>query len=462
MSKSLIDPKVELEFLASILQRRRPELYRVIPLLEPTVFSNEPYQWLARQLRTYFRQYKRPPSQHAVEVWINEAFEDDEHKRYSNLLALFDHALSFDEHASELFLNYVSARVYIEKSREAVQAYQRSKDIKLLLRDAKEAVSAGVSVQVQRPVLDYADGWDRREDNRKVRRDNPLLYKNFRMGIAEIDQQVPWAQGTLAGFLGPFKRYKSVVLNHMAFAGLLQGLNVALIIFENTIALTEARLDSRFTGVSQKRLEQYLKTKDEKETADTLLKRVGNWRQRVKIIKAKPNETTVADVEADLLALRLGEGFDPDLTIWDYANLIAPSGRHREERLQQTQVVWDLLAHAQDSLRPRLVVTAFQAKMEGAKAERLDVTHFGKTIGIIQGLDVAIAINQTEDERQDGAIVFSPLVIRNGYISQPHCGVLSHIDRMCIAEETDDLWKEVEHDKYAWSFQAEAAAAASS
>lgn len=459
MSASLVDPKVELEFLASILQRRKPELHRVIPLLDESVFSNKPYRWMVKHIRTYFKSYQVPPPRSAVEVWIRESFEGEEEelKQHQRLLNLYDHVLTFGDHATKMFLDYASVRTYVEASREAVSAYQRSRDVGLLLRDGNEAVSAARSIQVQRSIYDYASGWRVREEHRKRRREYPDLYQSFRIGLEDIDAQVSFDPGTVNGFLAPFKRYKSVVLNHCSFAGLLQGMHVAQIVFENTIELTMDRLDSLFTQLTIDRLWRSLKTKDEKRTADSVMARVASWQQRLKIIKATPNETSTHDIEADLLALRQVEAFDPDLTVWDYANIMKPTKTSREERQQQTNIVWDLVEHAQNPVRPRLVITAFQAKLEGAKVERMDQSHFGKSIGIQQGLDSAIAINQTAEERGDGVIVFSPLFLRNGHITKPHCAVVSEIARMCIDKESDSLWKEVEDSSNAWVFGGAAA-----
>jgi len=162
----------------------------------------------------------------------------------------------------------------------------------------------------------------------------------------------------------------------------------------------------------------------------------------LKIVKCIPNETTVTQVEEELEKFRNRDGFSPDVEIWDYLNIIAPSKRISEERLQQRQIVWDLKNHAEKW--NVAVIEASQANMEGARAERLEMGHRGKSIDISQGINLCIAINQTDQERDDGIIVLSPMFSRERPIIQPEIVLDSDIPRMLVSRELLNLWKQAE------------------
>jgi archaellum biogenesis ATPase FlaH len=240
-------------------------------------------------------------------------------------------------------------------------------------------------------------------------------------------------------FLAPFKRYKSVVMNHISFAALLQGFNVAQVVFENTIELTEDRLDSLASGLSYERLMQMAVTPDEKQRAGCLFNWMNSFTSRIKVLKCVPYQSTMAQVDEQLERWYAQENFKPDVIVVDYYNIIAPNcGRSGEERIEQGQIIWDIKEVADKYMVP--IITASQSNTEGTIADRLQTDHQGKSIGISQGVDLTVAINQTKEERAEGLLVFSPLFMRGFEITIPDVVVDCDINRMAISKDLSELW----------------------
>lgn len=159
----------------------------------------------------------------------------------------------------------------------------------------------------------------------------------------------------------------------------------------------------------------------------------------MKIIKCTPQETTVQQVEDEVKRLQDKEGITFALEVWDYLNLIQPSLVRKEDHLNQTRSVWDLKNHL-DAFNA-LGIVASQSKVEGATAERLNKAHQGKSVGISQGVDLTINIDQNEHEEEEGLIVLSPAFIRSGQIKIPEIVLDADIPRMVIDRSMHDLWR---------------------
>jgi hypothetical protein len=86
-------------------------------------------------------------------------------------------------------------------------------------------------------------------------------------------------------------------------------------------------------------------------------------------------------------------------------------------------------------------MVASQAKVEGATAERLNKSHQGKSVGISQGVDLTINIDQDVNEEEEGFIILSPSFIRDGVILIPEIVLDADIARMVVDRSLHSLWK---------------------
>ena len=437
-----LDEQVEAEFLATLLQK--PEQFDRFFLneIKPEFFQVDSYQWLIKLMRE--REWNPLALGLLDQELIGQQDEEQKEKYKLQITNLFSRELTFSEDAVKKFKGYMAFCAINLFVSDSFQAYQSTGRIDYLLQSVREGVVKAEDLisDDQLNILDYAERYDQRQETRRLERINPTITPKILTGIRGIDSQFEIKAPMLVDFLAPFKRYKSVFLNAMGFSALLQGFNVLHVVFENTVELTEDRYDAMFAHINYDRVRTLALTPEEKYNMDYVFNWVNGWQNRLKIVKCIPNETTVTQVEEELEKFRNRDGFSPDVEIWDYLNIIAPSKRISEERLQQRQIVWDLKNHAEKW--NVAVIEASQANMEGARAERLEMGHRGKSIDISQGINLCIAINQTDQERDDGIIVLSPMFSRERPIIQPEIVLDSDIPRMLVSRELLNLWKQAE------------------
>jgi len=433
-----IDTKVEAEFLAAIVQGVDVVKDEALAVIEPEWFSVDAYQWFVRVLKS--RNWRKVAYEYLDQELLSVA-DDATRSRYKDQLSnLYTKTLTFEQDAADKFTAYIAYCVANSRIRQAFEGFNRSSRIDLLLREVDEGVAQAKEV-IQGDhfqIVDYAADYEMRQQRRKLERDNPSINPRILTGIRGLDQQFIFKAPMIVDFLAPFKRYKSIVLNAMSYAALLQGFNVAHVVYENSMELTTDRFDAMFMGMNFDRIRNYLISRDEKDSMDRLFTWMESWANRLKIIKCQPKVTTVVQVEDELKRMQDKSGLKFDLEVWDYLNLIAPTKNLREERLNQGQVVWDLKNHADQF--DVLVIEASQTNMGGATADRLDASHRGKSIDISQGIDISIAIDQNEKERDEGLIVLSPTFCRWSQITIPEIVLDSDISRMVIDRDLHRLW----------------------
>jgi hypothetical protein len=114
-----------------------------------------------------------------------------------------------------------------------------------------------------------------------------------------------------------------------------------------------------------------------------------------------------------------------------------------EDWWYQHKVAWDLVRLANSGDIGRIVIGALQTKMSAVTAESLRSDQSGRSVAYPQVLDNIIAINQTRDERTEGVLRFSPIVIREGEIKKEHCRVEAELWKIKIAKEMDSLLEEI-------------------
>lgn len=434
----LIDTKVELEFIASIAQNYKLIDYDLLKHIDPEFFSVDSYKWYIKLLID--REWKPIPigmlDQHLLSI------EDQSiRKKYSDQLShLYNKKLEFPEDASNEFRAYISYCVTNVAITSSFKSYDRSKRVDLLLSELNKGINSAINIINDKKLRakDYVGTYEDRQERRKNIRDNPNINPRILTGINGLDCQFILKAPMIVDFLAPFKRYKSIILNAIGYSCFLQSFNVLHVVYENTEELTNDRYDTMFTEMGYNRISNMLITDEEKEMMDRMFRWMNTWDNRIKLIKCIPKVTTVNDVEQEVIRLRDEENFVPDVEIWDYLNIIAPSVKFREERLEQGKIVWDLKNHAEKF--GVLIIEASQANMEGVTSERLNSSHRGKSIDINQGIDLSIGIDQTPDEKDEGIIVLSPQFTRCGEIKIPEVVLDSDLSRMIISRELHKLW----------------------
>ena len=434
-----INAAVEAEFLASVLKKKIDIESGILEYVDPGYFAVDSYKWLVKQLKE--RKWATIEWDFLDQLLLDSISDEEKRLLYRDQLwHLYYRELTFSEDASKKFRAFISYSIMKATTKSAFDGFSRTSRIDYLLKDFSEAQrkAAEVIKEESFPISDYAGNYNRRVVKRISERDDPDINPVVKMGIPGLDAQFQVRAPMIVDFFAPFKRYKSIVLNHVGFSSFLQGFNVLHIVFENDIELTEDRYDALFSQISYDRIKEMALTQDEKDGLDKFFERINNWGTRLKIMKCIPKDTALKDVEEVIISLK-AQGFSPDVVIIDYLNIIAPNKFQKEERLQQGQIMWDM-KHLADTFHVPCF-TATQANMEATSVERLSMKHRGKSIDISQGVNLSIALDQTPEEKKEGILVFSPLFSRESEIVTPEVVTNTDLSKMMITRDVSMLWE---------------------
>jgi hypothetical protein len=419
----------EFQFFATVVQRWDARYARLVRAIDPAYLELLAYRWFCLRLQEHLREWDAPPTWDRIDVLLHRdgEFSQDEEKRREAreiLWRLYEEPATWGAAAVKDFRDYLAWRHYSAGFSAVQQGFQKTRSIALTIDQGQREIDKARALMLEPEVYDVASEFPAREAAWRRERDNPGLRNQLETGIAALDRQIKLQDGTVTALLAVFKRYKSITLDHFSICGLVSGFNVAHVVFENEVDMTLDRIYSRLGVIPIDDLVKVRADPARQEQAYKFIKGLDTFLpNRLKLLKGIPKVTTVADIEAQLAVLETEQGFIPDVTVWDYANIIGvpKERRDREERINQETIIWDLQAHARDlrhgGARRKIVVTAIQAKAEALKAEHLDASHFGKAIGIPQALDCMIGINQTDQEKVNNEIRFSVLASRNSAIS---------------------------------------------
>lgn len=244
-----------------------------------------------------------------------------------------------------------------------------------------------------------------------------LTVDRISTGIPGLDNVLRGGLSKLEGELGIIvaepKRGKSISLIHMGCACLLKNFKsrVAHFALEGSTETTTMRYQSRLTGIPENRIASDELTPEEQ---DKLLRVGKRFMDRLEVIPFNQHwEYTVTDVEARLAELDR-KGKTPDLIVVDYADLLQPRVKSREERMNQREVYRELKRLA--LMRKNALWTASQAvrpKDDPQKETLLRANSIAETFEKVRIADFIGTLNQTPKEQRMGILRFHADIYRN-------------------------------------------------
>ena len=204
---------------------------------------------------------------------------------------------------------------------------------------------------------------------------------------------------------------KSLYLANQCVQSLMEGRNVLYISLEMSEDRVAQRLDSIATITSQRKM----------KTDPTYLVKV---KERLTVFKEKFSKgelvikelpcgsTTVHSIRALLSILRNHEKFEPDVIIVDYIGLLKYSDKGAAKYEAMEQIVSDLRGLAQE--HNCVVWTATQTNRQGRNVRLITDSELGDSYGQVRPVDLALSLNQTREEYEDGTMRLYAMKVRNG------------------------------------------------
>jgi len=233
--------------------------------------------------------------------------------------------------------------------------------------------------------VDYIKKLESRIARRKVKKDNrfPILF------IEDWDRRVRTiARGHLGLVLAPYKRGKSLLLQHISQALMLQAYNVLYFTLEDPLEDVEDRFDASIGFVSIKRLNELPKTLRERFKRFTRV-----LRARLKIIDGTSGGVSVQRIES-IIEQERNNGFVADAVIIDYDEEIEPKVKHKDRRFEFDQIYRDLRRLA--AKKQIILWTAAQSKRGTMDQKIVTGDDAAEDISKIKKAGCAISIGKGE------------------------------------------------------------------
>jgi len=203
---------------------------------------------------------------------------------------------------------------------------------------------------------------------------------------------------------------KSVYLVNQGVTALMEGKQVLYISMEMSEDKIAQRFDSVSTLIPQMQLKEaqgQLKVKD----------RLGIFQSKFEgarlIIKEFPTGTAnVNTLRSLLVQLKNYEDFIPDLILVDYLELLNPVREIQSEHQAQQRIAEELRGLAMEN--DTTIWTATQTNRQGRSVKIITDTELADSYGKIRTCDLAISLNQTSEEHEEGRMRGYVMKSRNG------------------------------------------------
>jgi len=204
---------------------------------------------------------------------------------------------------------------------------------------------------------------------------------------------------------------KSLFLANQCVQSLMEKRKVLYISLEMSEDRVAQRLDSIASLVPQSKM------KNDPTSLIRVKERLSVFKEKFAegelVIKELPSgSTSVHGIRAFLSILRNHERFEPDVIIVDYIGLLKASDKGMAKYEAMEQIVSDLRGLAQEY--KCVVWTATQTNRQGRNVRLITDSELGDSYGQVRPVDLAISLNQTREEYEDGAMRLYAMKVRNG------------------------------------------------
>lgn len=368
----------------AVLMKDRVYLQQIHDIIEPSYFSSESSQWIAKTLLEYFNQYKSPPTLEALRFQLDEVTEPVlKTTIVENLKEVIKFADSTDlEFTKDKTLEFCKNQKIKAAILQSVQFLQIGKydDIKTII---DEAMKAGTDRNIGHEYLD--DIAARFVENKRNTIPTPWDVINEIMdgGLGS---------GEMGVFVAPAGIGKSMALVNIAASAVKKGLNVIYYTLELSETYVGARFDSHYTGIPSQDLKFH-----QEEVTEKLQKLPGKL-----IIKYYPTKTATVTMIAAHIDKCIMQGFTPDLILVDYADLLRDTSSKGAVRndIMLGNIYEDLRGMAGTYQIP--VYTASQANRSALEEDIIEADKIAESYSKVMVADFVVSLSRKVADKISG------------------------------------------------------------
>lgn len=204
---------------------------------------------------------------------------------------------------------------------------------------------------------------------------------------------------------------KSLFLANQCVQSLMENRKVLYISLEMSEDRVAQRLDSIASLISQRKM------KSDPTSLVKVRDRLNLFKEKFSkgdlVIKELPcGSTSVHGIRALLSILRNHERFEPDVIIVDYVGLLKSNDKGMAKYEAMEQIVSEMRGMAQEY--NCVVWTATQTNRQGRNVRIITDSELGDSYGQIRPVDLALSLNQSREEYDEGQMRLYAMKVRNG------------------------------------------------
>ena len=363
--------------LIASLFKDRIFLQQIIDILEPSYFESEANISIVQYIKDYFFEYKQPPTMEVMSVKIKEI--DNDMLQTQVVEHLKDSYKQLDapdlEFIKEQTIKFCKNQVLKSAIMESVNLLARGEydQIKMTI---DEAMKAGLERAIGHEYIDHVD-----------ERYLESVRNTVTTGWEVVDDIADGGlgKGELGVFVAPSGIGKSWALVNVGAAAVKAGLNVIHYTLELNEAYVGLRYDAVLSGIQAQELKYHI---------DEVKDIVGKLKGKL-IVKYYPTKGGTVNTLASHIEKCRMQGFDPDLVIVDYADLLR--GHGKEVRHELGNIYEDLRGLAGEHELP--VWTASQANRSALSDDIIGAEKIAESYAKIMTADLVISLSRKIEDK---------------------------------------------------------------
>ena len=363
--------------LIASLFKDRVFIQQIIDILDPSYFESEANITIVQAIKDYFFEYKLPPTMEVMSVKVKE-IENDMLKTQV-VEHLKDSYKQLDapdlEFVKEQTIKFCKNQVLKSAIMESVDLLARGEYDQIKMR-IDDAMKAGLERAIGHEYIDHVE-----------ERYLESVRNTITTGWEIVDDIADGGlgKGELGVFVAPSGIGKSWALVNVGAAAVKAGLNVIHYTLELNEAYVGLRYDAVLSGIQAQELKYHIE-----EVKDIVGKLKGKL-----IVKYYPTKGGTVNTLASHIEKCRMQGFDPDLVIVDYADLLR--GHGKEARHELGNIYEDLRGLAGEHEIP--VWTASQANRSALSDDIIGAEKIAESYAKIMTADLVISLSRKIEDK---------------------------------------------------------------
>lgn len=379
---------------------------QITPLVKPEYFEFPIHSTIYNSIVEFHSKYQNIPCDDFIlEVCKKKKGTRESSSDYQDELTLINRLDTSSIGNEDFFLDEIENFARKEAMKDAITqsiSYIQEDNYEQVEEVVRQALTVNRNVDLGQSYFDSVTArWVRMLDKSnedKYRTILPTLNRELEGGLSAKE---------LAMVVAPPGVGKSVMLVNQGVHSLMEGRKVLYVSLEMSEDKIAQRFDSVMTLINQRNLPQKQKV---------LLDRLEVFKNKFPggelVIKEFPTGVaTVSTIRSLLSQLKNFEGFEPDLLIVDYLELLSSTREGPEYQIQEL-IARELRGLAVE--HNMLVWTATQTNRQGTRVNVITDAELGDSYGKFRTVDYAISLNQTEEEFDEERMRCYVMKSRNG------------------------------------------------